>query len=60
VYDILGREIVTLVHEQKPAGTYNVFWDGRDTQGKTVSSGVYFYSVEHSGQRIAKQMVLIK
>jgi hypothetical protein len=60
IYDLLGRQIRTLVDRIVAAGPQSVSWDGRDTQGKTVSSGVYFYSVEHSGQRITKQMVLIK
>jgi hypothetical protein len=60
IYDLLGRQIRTLVDGIVASGTQSVFWDGRDTQGKTVSSGVYFYSIDHKGQRIAKQMVLIK
>jgi hypothetical protein len=60
IYDVLGRQIRILVDGMVATGTQSVFWDGRDTQGKTVSSGVYFYSVEHRGQRIAKRMVLIK
>jgi hypothetical protein len=60
IYDLLGRQIRTLVDGMVAAGPQSVSWDGRDTQGKTVSSGVYFYSVEHRGQRITKQMVLIK
>ncbi len=43
VYDVLGREIKTLVHEQQSAGRYQVRWNGRDDAGQAVSSGVYFY-----------------
>jgi len=38
VFDVLGREVATLVNEQKPAGTYTVQFDGSG-----VASGVYFY-----------------
>ena len=60
IYDLLGRQIRTLVDGIVAAGPQSVSWDGRDTQGTTVSSGVYFYCVEHRSQRLAKQMMLIK
>jgi hypothetical protein len=43
IYDVLGRHILTLVDGIVTAGPQRVFWDGRDTQGKTVSSGIYFF-----------------
>lgn len=42
VYDILGRQISTLVNEQLTAGFYNVTWNGTDASGSTVGSGVYY------------------
>jgi uncharacterized lipoprotein YddW (UPF0748 family) len=42
IYDILGREIKTLVSGFKSAGRHKVIWDGRDEQGGYISSGVYF------------------
>ncbi len=42
IYDILGREIKTLVSGFKPAGKHKVLWDGRDEQGGYISSGIYF------------------
>jgi 1,4-alpha-glucan branching enzyme len=38
VFDILGREVATLVNEYKKAGSYNIEWNG-----KNLPSGVYFY-----------------
>jgi ELWxxDGT repeat protein len=38
VFDLLGREVATLVNEQKPAGTYTQKWNAAN-----VSSGIYFY-----------------
>jgi hypothetical protein len=44
IYDILGKEIITLVNEEeKTAGSYSVFWDGKNKFGNEVSSGLYFY-----------------
>lgn len=60
VYDVLGREVATLVNEEKPAGYFDVRWDAMN-----VASGVYFYRIEArplaggSGfQQIKKLMVL--
>lgn len=43
VYDILGREIKTLVSKNLGIGTYGVEWDGRDNSGNQVASGLYIY-----------------
>jgi hypothetical protein len=45
VYDILGREVVTLAEGFKGAGTFQAVWDGRNSLGNQVSTGVYFYSL---------------
>ena len=63
VYDVLGNEIVTLVNEEKPAGNYEVEFDGNG-----LPSGVYFYQLRvggpetSSGQAMiqTKKMILIK
>jgi hypothetical protein len=46
IYDILGREISTLVNEERPAGFFDVTWTGTNGYGAKVASGVYFYRVE--------------
>jgi hypothetical protein len=56
IYDILGREVETLVNEKLDAGTYNVNWDASD-----YPSGVYFYRIEAGGEfEKTSKMVLIK
>jgi hypothetical protein len=56
IYDILGREITTLVNEQLKPGTYEAEWDGSN-----YSSGVYFYKLSINNEQLAtKKMVLIK
>lgn len=61
IYDIGGRKVRTLVHENKEAGYHNVTWDGTDDLGRPVSSGIYFYRIE-AGERFhaVKRMVFIK
>ena len=55
VYDMLGKEITTLVNENKPAGTYNVNFNASN-----LSSGVYLYSITAGNFHQTKKMVLTK
>jgi hypothetical protein len=55
VFDILGREVTTLVNEQLKPGTYNVVFDGSN-----YSSGVYYYTLNINFFNQTKRMVLIK
>ena len=55
IYDLLGREITTLVNENKPAGIYTVNFDASN-----LSSGVYFYSIKSSNFHQTKKMILMK
>ena len=60
VYDVLGREIKTLVSEFKPAGSYLVTWDGKDKYGRKVSSGVYFYRMTAGEFTKVRKMIITK
>jgi len=42
IYDILGKEVITLVNEPQQAGYKTITWDAKDCFGKPVSSGIYF------------------
>ncbi|MDD5361233.1 MAG: T9SS type A sorting domain-containing protein [Ignavibacteria bacterium] len=55
IYDVLGREVRTLVNEVKPAGNYSV-----DFNASELSSGVYFYRVQSGDFSDIKRMILIK
>jgi hypothetical protein len=55
IYDILGREVATLVNEKLNPGTYEYEWNGIN-----LSSGVYFYKLEAENFIQTKRMVLIK
>jgi len=55
LFDMSGREIVTLVNEIKTAGYYSVSFNGAD-----LSSGVYFYSIKANNFNATKKMMLIK
>ncbi len=55
VYDLLGREIATLVNGKKSPGTYEVLFDG-----SKLPSGVYFYRLESGRFAETKKLILIK
>ena len=55
VYDILGKEVATLVNEVKNAGNYTV-----DFNASSLTSGVYFYKVSVNGFSEVKKMLLLK
>ena len=55
VYDVLGNEITSLVNEQKPAGSYEV-----DFNGTGLPSGVYFYQLRAGNYVDTKKMILMK
>ena len=59
IYDVLGREVATLINEEKPAGEYEIeFSTGLIHQ--TLSSGVYFYQLRAGDFVETKKMILLK
>lgn len=61
LYDLLGREVQTLVRGNQPAGLHRATWDGRDLAGNPVSAGAYFYQLNVDGEPVAsRQMVRVR
>ena len=60
VYDVSGALVRTLVDRSHNPGDYDAHWDGRNTAGMPVSSGVYFYRLEANGFSGTRRMVLLK
>jgi hypothetical protein len=60
VYDMLGREIRTLVNITQEAGFKSVIWDATNDFGKPVSAGVYLYQIQAGEYISTKKMVLLK
>jgi hypothetical protein len=60
VSDLLGRTIRILQDGPAEAGYHQVLWDGRNEEGATVSSGIYFYTLMCGDERVTKRMVKIK
>ncbi|MEX1139357.1 MAG: right-handed parallel beta-helix repeat-containing protein [Bacteroidota bacterium] len=64
VYDMLGREVRSLVSGQQDAGYHSVLWDGRTNAGQQAASGVYFYRIHALGSgsefTTVKRMLLVR
>jgi len=60
IFDILGRRVTTLVNGFQPAGRQAIRWDGRDHNGKSVASGIYFYRLTAEDFTASKKMMLVK
>ena len=60
IYDLMGREIKTLVKEVSDPGRYSVNWNGRNQWGKQIASGMYFYRMETPGFQSVKKLIFLK
>jgi hypothetical protein len=60
IYNVLGQQVITLVEGIRPAGYHEVSWDGTDTRGQEVASGIYFYRMEAGDFGVTKRMILLK
>ncbi len=60
VYNIRGQKVKTLISGTQPTGVYNVTWNGKDENDRSVSSGVYLYKLRSSGKTAVKKMLLLK
>jgi flagellar hook assembly protein FlgD len=60
VYDARGRLVRTLLESYVAAGKHSVTWDGRNDQGVTVVSGVYFLRLQAGDQYLSRTVNLLK
>ncbi|HKL16360.1 MAG TPA: T9SS type A sorting domain-containing protein, partial [Balneolaceae bacterium] len=55
IYDVMGRQIATLLNENRPAGYHNIVWDAG-----SVASGTYFYRIQAGSFLSVKKLTLVK
>lgn len=60
VYSVLGEKIFTLVNEYLPAGAHEVEWNGENSVGESVPSGIYFYRLHMGGEKSVRKMHLLQ
>jgi hypothetical protein len=60
VYDALGKEIKKIENTTKNPGSYTITWNGKDSNGLRVSSGIYFYTLKVNNNTSTKKMILLR
>jgi len=60
IFDILGKEVKSLVNGQNEAGSHSVQWNGDDNFGSKISSGVYLYMIKAGDFVSTRKMVIMK
>jgi hypothetical protein len=60
IYDLAGRQVRVLLENELDAGQHRYPWDGRNTAGEAVASGVYVYRVESSNGAVSGKMSLVR
>lgn len=60
IYDVIGREITTIVSQYQFQGQYNVKWESVDAQGQKVPSGMYIARLQVENESVTKKMLLTK
>ena len=60
IYDMLGREIKTLMDQTQDAGYRSIIWDATNEYGKPVGAGIYLYQIQAGEYMQTKKMVLLK
>ncbi len=60
ILNLLGQEVTILTDAYLEPGQYHIIWNGRDSAGLPVNSGVYFYRVESKDFAATKKMILLK
>lgn len=61
IYNIRGQKVRSLLDDQRDKGSHSIVWNGRNDNGNSVSSGIYFYKLEANNRTIdTKKCVLLK
>ena len=60
VYDLRGRLVNTLMDEDLGGGAYSLVWDGKDSAGRKIASGVYFLRLRAGAESMVRKMILLK
>lgn len=59
LYDVSGRQVKSFVNDEVPRGKYSITWDGKDSRGSKVSSGVYFAKIVAGNHAKTKRLVIL-
>jgi hypothetical protein len=60
IYDMMGREVKTLVNATQDAGFKSIIWNATNNQGNPVSAGMYLYQIQAGEFVQTRKMLLLK
>ncbi len=60
IFDLFGKKINILINTNQVPGEYSITWDGNDSRGCSVSSGIYLYMISAGEYRQTRKMLLLK
>ncbi|MFQ5628420.1 MAG: FlgD immunoglobulin-like domain containing protein [bacterium] len=60
IFSVSGQLVKRFLRKQQPAGLHVIDWDGRDSQGRTVPSGVYFYRLQAGQNMLVRKMLRVE
>jgi hypothetical protein len=60
IYDVAGRLVRVLVAGSRPAGNYSELWNGKDSRGTSVASGIYFCRLDAGPFTQTRKMILLR
>jgi tetratricopeptide (TPR) repeat protein len=60
IYNVKGQRVKSLVNGDFPSGSHTATWDGKDSSGREVASGVYLYMMQTPDWATTKKMLLLK
>ncbi len=60
IFNIIGQEVITLVEDYQPAGWHSIQWNGINSDGKNVQTGIYIFRLQSGNAVQTRKMVLVK
>jgi len=60
IYNALGQEVRTLVNQLQDAGVYSAKWDGKDKNGRQLTTGIYLFRLEAGDFTMTRKMAMVK
>jgi predicted CXXCH cytochrome family protein len=60
IYDVVGNLVTTLISQELGAGSYNVTWNGTNSNGLQITSGIYLYKIDAGPYSMTRKMIFMK
>ena len=60
IYNLLGKEVITLKSEKIPGGSHSIYWDGMDKTGQKLAAGIYIVILSNGRYRLTQKIILLR